>query len=388
VATVAGSTVTILKAGSANIVASAAGGTTNSITYAAATPVTNALTVSQKALTVTAEAKSKVFGAADPALTYTTDGLVGADSLTGSLTRAAGENVGTYAINQGTLANPNYSISFTGANLTITAASLPAISWNGGAISNSNGVASFSLAYSGRNSNGIGTTYSNSLAPTNAGYYTVVATSTDGNYSGSSTNTYYVAGPILADDTGANTYELRKPQGNGQFYIDMDVVLANDKRIDSSGAVQTNGLTITAATGLGGSTALWSSPYIIYTPTSAATDSFTYTVSDGVVSATATVTVTPETNADLPTFTLQFVKKGTATHTNGNTVVSHDFIGVPNKSYALEYSTNISAPTNWVSAGSINTGGTGSFTATLTATNTNVTTPWNNSMFFRAKVNP
>jgi hypothetical protein len=41
-----------------------------------------------------------------------------------------------------------------------------------------------------------------------------------------------------------------------------------------------------------------------------------------------------------------------------------------------------------VSAGSINTGGTGSFTATLTATNTNVATPWNNSMFFRAKVNP
>jgi hypothetical protein len=391
VATVAGSTVTILKAGSANIVASAAGGTTNSITYAAATPVTNALTVSQKALTVTAEAKSKVFGAADPALTYTTDGLVGADSLTGSLTRAAGENVGTYAISQGTLANANYSISFTGANLTITAAALPNITWSGGAISNSNGVASFSLAYSGVSSNGISTTYSNSLAPTNAGYYTVVATSTDGNYSGSSTNTYFVAGPVLADDTGASTYELRKPQDNGQFYIDMDVVLANDKRIDSTGAVQTNGLSISAVTTAlsgGSGTVSFSSPYILYTPTSGPEDAFFYTVIADGVSATAKVTVVPETNADVPSFTLQFVTKGTAVFTNGNTVVSHDFLGVPNKSYALEYSTNISAPTNWVSAGSINTGGTGSFTATLTATNTNVATPWNNSMFFRAKVNP
>jgi hypothetical protein len=363
------------------VVALASGSASNSVAIATST-------VNPYSITVGAVATNKVYGAADPAFTYTSTPLLFSDSLSGSLGRAAGENVGTYAINQGTLANPNYSISFTGANLTITAASLPAISWNGGAISNSNGVASFSLAYSGRNSNGINTAYSNSVAPSVPGYYTVVATSTDGNYSGSSTNNFFIAGPVLADDTGASTYELRKPQDNSQFYIDMDVVLANDKRIDSSGAVQTNGLTITGATGLGGSTALWSSPYIIYTPTSAATDSFTYTVSDGVVSATATVTVTPETNVDVPSFTLQFVKKGTAVFTNGNTVVSHDFIGVPNKSYALEYSTNISAPTNWVSAGSINTGGTGSFTATLTATNTNVATPWNASMFFRAKVNP
>jgi hypothetical protein len=366
------------------VVALTSGSASNSIAIATST-------VNQKVLTVTAEAKSKVFGAADPALTYTSSGLVDGDSLSGSLARAAGENVGTYAISQGTLANANYSISFTGASLTITAAALPAVSWGTSTITNSNGVASFSYLYSGRSSNGISTTYSNSLAPTNAGYYTVVATSTDGNYSGSSTNTYFVAGPVLADDTGASTYELRKPQDNSQFYIDMNVVLANDKRIDSTGAVQTNGLSISAVTTAlsgGSGTVLFTSPYILYTPTSGAEDAFFYTVIADGVSATAKVTVVPETNADVPSFTLQFVTKGTAVFTNGNTVVSHDFLGVPNKSYALEYSTNISAPTNWVSAGSINTGGTGSFTATLTATNTNVATPWNNSMFFRAKVNP
>ena len=53
---------------------------------------------------MTAAAKSKTYGDADPALTYTASALNGSDSYTGSLARAAGENVGAYAINQGTLA--------------------------------------------------------------------------------------------------------------------------------------------------------------------------------------------------------------------------------------------------------------------------------------------
>jgi len=73
-------------------------------------------------ITVTADAKTKVYGAADPALTYTlSPALVGSDTFTGALSRAAGENVGTYAINQGTLAlSSNYTLNYVGANLTIT----------------------------------------------------------------------------------------------------------------------------------------------------------------------------------------------------------------------------------------------------------------------------
>src|SRR6185295_152112 len=58
------------------------------------------LTVTALALTVTADAKSKTYGAADPALTYqvTSGALQGTDTLSGSLTRATGESVGTYAI--------------------------------------------------------------------------------------------------------------------------------------------------------------------------------------------------------------------------------------------------------------------------------------------------
>jgi hypothetical protein len=44
--------------------------------------------------------------------------LVGSDVLAGSLTRAPGENVGTYAISS-TLANANYDVTFVPANLTI-----------------------------------------------------------------------------------------------------------------------------------------------------------------------------------------------------------------------------------------------------------------------------
>ena len=42
--------------------------------------ITADLTVGQAALTVTAEAKSKVYGAADPALTYSISGFVNSDS--------------------------------------------------------------------------------------------------------------------------------------------------------------------------------------------------------------------------------------------------------------------------------------------------------------------
>jgi len=47
------------------------------------------------------DAKTKIYGTADPALTYTVTGLVNGDTesiITGSLVRVAGENIGTYPI--------------------------------------------------------------------------------------------------------------------------------------------------------------------------------------------------------------------------------------------------------------------------------------------------
>ncbi|NDB96443.1 MAG: hypothetical protein EBZ78_09840, partial [Verrucomicrobia bacterium] len=99
---------------SGNVTLSSTGATQVNVPVAAST-------VAAKALSVTAVAKAKIYGDSDPVFTYTSDGLVNGDSLTGSLSRVAGESVGTYAIGLGTLTNPNYNISFTGADLSVSA---------------------------------------------------------------------------------------------------------------------------------------------------------------------------------------------------------------------------------------------------------------------------
>ncbi|MBI3630775.1 MAG: Ig-like domain-containing protein, partial [Candidatus Sungbacteria bacterium] len=83
-------------------------------------------------ITVTADTQSKIYGDADPALTYqVTSGTVATgDHFAGELARVAGENVGTYAINQGTLTlNSNYNLTYAGADLTISKAT-PVITWS------------------------------------------------------------------------------------------------------------------------------------------------------------------------------------------------------------------------------------------------------------------
>src|SRR5207237_8945361 len=79
------------------------------------------------AVSITADAKTKVYSSVDPALTFVSSPAVGTVlangdvlAFSGALTRVAGENIGAYAINQGSVDNSNYSITYTGANLTIT----------------------------------------------------------------------------------------------------------------------------------------------------------------------------------------------------------------------------------------------------------------------------
>ncbi len=84
------------------------------------TKATATADINKKAITVTAEDNTKIAGDTDPELTYTVDGLIEGDSLTGSLERDSGEDVGTYAINQGSLDNPNYAITFKAGTFTIS----------------------------------------------------------------------------------------------------------------------------------------------------------------------------------------------------------------------------------------------------------------------------
>src|SRR5690606_30266836 len=78
----------------------------------------------------------KMYRTADPVLSYSATGLVNGDSLyavfTGALQRSVGEEVGIYAINQGTLqANTNYElVSFTGADFEIVPAIITGLQLN------------------------------------------------------------------------------------------------------------------------------------------------------------------------------------------------------------------------------------------------------------------
>ncbi len=80
--------------------------------------------ITVRMITVTADAKSKVAGQPDPALTYqvTTGSLLTGDSFSGTLVRQTGEQAGTYPILQGSLSLSGYnyySLTYVHANLTI-----------------------------------------------------------------------------------------------------------------------------------------------------------------------------------------------------------------------------------------------------------------------------
>src|SRR5438093_8294435 len=70
----------------------------------------------------------KVYGASEPTLTFTNDAGLLAGSFTGALARATGENVGSYAINLGTLsAGTNYSLSLAPGTVNFTITPKPVV---------------------------------------------------------------------------------------------------------------------------------------------------------------------------------------------------------------------------------------------------------------------
>lgn len=85
------------------------------------TPVTADIT--RRAVTVTVADMTKLLGQPDPAFTYAVTGgsVVSGDSFGGALARTAGEQVGRYAIGQGTLAlSANYLLTVIPGTLAIT----------------------------------------------------------------------------------------------------------------------------------------------------------------------------------------------------------------------------------------------------------------------------
>jgi hypothetical protein len=82
------------------------------------------LSIGRAPLLVIAGPETKEFGAVDPGFTFAASGYLNGDNsgiFSGKLSRAAGENVGIYPIAVGSLSpGGNYTIRYTGNNLTIT----------------------------------------------------------------------------------------------------------------------------------------------------------------------------------------------------------------------------------------------------------------------------
>lgn len=75
--------------------------------------------ISKKPITVIALPQTKAYGETEE-LGYLAFGLVGDDTLNGSLQRESGEDVGVYKIGIGSLGNDNYTIEFVSSQMVIT----------------------------------------------------------------------------------------------------------------------------------------------------------------------------------------------------------------------------------------------------------------------------
>ena len=86
--------------------------------------VNGTLTITKATVTVTADDKTKVYGEADPELTATVTGLKNGDTesvITYTLSRAEGENIGTYTITpSGAAEQGNYNVEYKTGTLVIT----------------------------------------------------------------------------------------------------------------------------------------------------------------------------------------------------------------------------------------------------------------------------
>ncbi len=125
-------------------------GTLSAANYEFSNLVNGTLTVYPARLTVTADNKSKVYGAADPTLTYTVTGLLNGDApsvisgVTLSTTTGAAATAGTHPIVTTGGAAANYAISDVNGTLTVTKAPLTAAADNK---SKSYGAADPTLTY-------------------------------------------------------------------------------------------------------------------------------------------------------------------------------------------------------------------------------------------------
>lgn len=203
----------VSNVGNYAITGSGLSGTSGNYSYSFVQAAGNAtaLSVTPRSLSITANGQSRIYGNANPTLTYTIGGmgLVGGDTLSGALATGAtaASNVGTYAITQGTLAaTPNYALSFTGTSLSITPRSLT-ITYTANPYSRVTGVAN--PVFTGTTSaNGLVNGDTMATTTTGTAVFTTTATTT------SAAGSYPINGSGLSGSSGNYSYAFTQAPGN------------------------------------------------------------------------------------------------------------------------------------------------------------------------------
>ncbi|NDA10331.1 MAG: hypothetical protein EBZ07_05735, partial [Verrucomicrobia bacterium] len=276
----------------------------------------------------------------------------------------SGASAGNYSLAQPTDVTVNITATSLGSgDITLSPVG------NGSYTASATGVSGFSYIYAGRNTNGITTTYGpSSSAPSSAGYYTVTATSSDSNYTGSKSANYYIAGPVPVADS------LVIPTGNSTFGIPLASLLQNDRRIDVSGNVQSDNLSISGVTG-----ASVSGVMANYTVSGSGAQGFSYTLADASAGQNATGTVTLTAQSAATPFNLSGTP-GAPEYDGFMTTVTVTFSGTAYQTYYVYYKGNL-ADAVWKSIGGVYSEN-GTFSVDISEEGNHVS-DWGTSMFFQ-----
>lgn len=183
-----------------------------------------------------------------------------------------------------------------------------------------------------------------------------------------------ITGPLAGTDS------LQKAPNVASITIPVATLLANDTRVTNTGAVLTTGLTLTAVTpGVGNSVQLQGAN-VLFTPNPAlASDSFTYTLSDGVSEDTGTVTVTN-------TIVLRLVSVGPASYNAPGNTTSRavQFQALSDQAVVVEYTVDLQTWTPLNGGVALQAATDGALPANVSALG-NQTVEWNQHMHFRGK---
>jgi alpha-tubulin suppressor-like RCC1 family protein len=272
-------------------------------------------TVLGRAITITPTAsQSKLFGDSDPVFQYaiTSGSLYGLDTLTGALSRAAGEEVGTYQIAIGSLSNANYTITLVPVNFTINGAGSPTISTDPTSVNKTSGQSvtftvvatspdTGTLSYQWNKdgdaiANATLNTYTiNSLSTADAGSYTVSVTNSISNGVSTSTATgTSLAATLTISGALSITTPTNGLSGTANSVFSLAVAGTGGRATLTyalTGAL-VDGLSIDASTGT-----------ISGTPTVAGASTVSVTVTDanGATASTSNFTLTVSTALTIPT---------------------------------------------------------------------------------------